>query len=88
MNRAQRERLIELTRFATLALVVTHPLPGSKVAAARDFGIDLTLLGEETRAGPLRAARSSRPPGISCESFAALAQQVRWPEAEVAAILA
>jgi hypothetical protein len=35
MDHAQRERLIEL---------ITHPPPDSKLAAARAFGIDLTLL--------------------------------------------
>ncbi len=35
MNDLQRDRLIEL---------ITHPPAGTKVAAARDFGIDLTLL--------------------------------------------
>ena len=35
MNRAERARLIRL---------ITSPPAGSKIAAAKDFGIDLTLL--------------------------------------------
>jgi hypothetical protein len=35
MNRAQRDELIRL---------ITFPPPGSKIAAAKEFGIDLTLL--------------------------------------------
>ena len=35
MDKAQRDELIRL---------ITNPPPGSKVAAAKDFGVDLTLL--------------------------------------------
>jgi hypothetical protein len=39
MNRTPRERLL-------------HPVPGSKIAEARDFGIDLTQLAENLRYTP------------------------------------
>lgn len=39
MNRAARERLLD-------------PKPGGKIADARDFGIDLTLLAENLRYTP------------------------------------
>jgi hypothetical protein len=48
MNHAQRERLIEL---------ITHPPPGSKLAAARDFGIDLTLLVRKLELSPTARLR-------------------------------
>jgi hypothetical protein len=35
MNATERERLIEL---------INNPSPGSKIAEARDYGVDLTLL--------------------------------------------
>ena len=39
MNRKARERLLD-------------PKPGSKIAEARDFGIDLTMLAENLRYTP------------------------------------
>lgn len=39
MNRTARERLLD-------------PKPGSKIAEARDFGIDLTMLAENLRYTP------------------------------------
>lgn len=39
MNRTAREKLLD-------------PLPGSKIAEARDFGIDLTMLAENLRYTP------------------------------------
>jgi hypothetical protein len=34
-----------------------HPAPGSRIEAARDFGIDLTLLVEQLRLSPGERAR-------------------------------
>jgi hypothetical protein len=34
-----------------------HPAPGSRIEAARDFGVDLTLLVEQLRLTPAERAR-------------------------------
>lgn len=34
-----------------------HPAPGSRIAAAKDYGIDLTLLVEQLRLTPAERAR-------------------------------
>ena len=34
-----------------------NPAPGSRIAAARDFGVDLTLLLEQLRLSPAERAR-------------------------------
>jgi hypothetical protein len=36
-----------------------HPKPGSRIAAARDFGIDLTLLVENLRLTPAERLRAN-----------------------------
>jgi hypothetical protein len=43
MNAQERDRLI---------LLINDPPPGSKLAAARDFGIDLTLLVRQLELTP------------------------------------
>ena len=48
MNAQQRERLIRL---------ISDPLPGSKMAAAREFGIDLTLLVRKLELTPTERLR-------------------------------
>jgi hypothetical protein len=40
---AEKERLLEMVR---------HPRPGSRVAAAKEFGIDLTLTIENLQLSP------------------------------------
>lgn len=34
-----------------------NPIPGGKIAAAKDFGIDLTLLAEQIQLSPAERAR-------------------------------
>lgn len=48
MNAQDRDRLV---RF------IMYPPPGSKVAAAKDFGIDLTLLVENLELTPTERLR-------------------------------
>ena len=48
MNAQQRESLIRL---------ISDPLPGSKMAAAREFGIDLTLLVRKLELTPTERLR-------------------------------
>lgn len=43
MNQQQRDELIRL---------INHTLPGSKIAAANEFGIDLTLLVQRLEMTP------------------------------------
>jgi hypothetical protein len=47
-----------------------HPAPGSRIEAARDYGIDLTLLMEQLRLTPAERARK-------LESAATALEQVR-----------
>ena len=46
MKRKREERLL-------------HPPPGSRIAAAKEFGIDLTLLIENLRLTPAQRVRSN-----------------------------
>lgn len=48
MNAEQRERLIEL---------INNPPPGSKIAEAKGYGIDLTLLVETLAMTPTERVR-------------------------------
>jgi hypothetical protein len=49
MDKAQRDELIRL---------ITNPPPGSKVAAAKDFGVDLTLLVRMLELTPTQRLRN------------------------------
>jgi len=49
MDAAERERLIEL---------INNPLPGSKIAEAKDYGVDLTLLVESLELTPAERLRA------------------------------
>ncbi len=48
MTAAERERLLEMVR---------HPPPGSRIAAAKEFGIDLTLTFENLQLTPTERLR-------------------------------
>jgi hypothetical protein len=52
-------RLLPLTpdQLARAEERLRNPAPGSSIAAARDFGIDLTLLAEQLRLPPSERAR-------------------------------
>ena len=47
---ARRARLVEL---------ITNPPPGSKIAAARDYGVDLTLLVENLMRTPTELLKNN-----------------------------
>ncbi|MFN7923637.1 MAG: hypothetical protein U0Q16_26280 [Bryobacteraceae bacterium] len=45
-----------------------NPAPGSKIAAARDFGVDLTLLIEQIQLSPAERARRMHELAQAAES--------------------
>jgi hypothetical protein len=49
---ATLSRAMSPQEYARLATLIAHPPPGSKLAAAKEFGIDLTLLVESLRLTP------------------------------------
>jgi hypothetical protein len=51
-----------------------NPKPGSKIAAARDYGIDLTLLAANLRLSPEERLRKLQSAMNSCDK---LAKEVR-----------
>lgn len=57
MNRTARERLL-------------NPKPGSKIAEARDFGIDLTMLAENLRYTPAERIKRNDQAANSMLKFA------------------
>ena len=61
MTAAQKERLLGLIR---------HPQPGSKIAAAKEFGIDLTLTFENLQLTPTERLRE-------LEAFSGLAEELK-----------
>jgi hypothetical protein len=50
-------RALTPEEFARAADRLLHPAPGSRIEAARDYGIDLTLLVEQLRLTPAERAR-------------------------------
>jgi hypothetical protein len=55
--------------------LITNPPPGSKLAAARDWGVDLTLLYENLLLTPTERARSFASTVRSFEVFRAKAKK-------------
>ena len=53
------KELLPLTseQFALARERLSHPAPGSRIEAARRYGIDLTLLAEQLRLTPAERAR-------------------------------
>jgi hypothetical protein len=56
-----------------------HPAPGSRIAAARDYGIDLTLLMEQLRVTPAERARKLESAATAMERVRGVAR--RRPDA-------
>ncbi len=54
-----------------------NPRPGSKIAAARDFGIDLTLLVENLRLSPEQRLRHNEQAVNDMEKFAAAMRRAK-----------
>jgi hypothetical protein len=63
-------RALTPEEFALAEARLRHPLPGSRIAAAAEFGIDLTLLIEQLRLSPAERVRAMH-------SAAQLAEKVR-----------
>jgi hypothetical protein len=54
-----------------------HPQPGSKIAEARDFGIDLTLLVENRRLTPEQRLQKLQEAMMGFEDLRRNARQIR-----------
>jgi len=52
-----------------------HPPPGSRIEAARDYGIDLTLLIEQLRLTPAERARQLEGAATALEEVRGLARR-------------
>jgi hypothetical protein len=68
MNRQHRERGLEL---------IANPPPGSKLAAAKEFGIDLTLLLENLALSPTERLQKLQAAGAFHEELRRAGQQSR-----------
>jgi hypothetical protein len=64
MNRTAREKLL-------------NPTPGSKIAAARDFGIDLTQLAENLQYTPAERIKRNDDAANSMLKFAAAMRKAK-----------
>jgi hypothetical protein len=53
-----------------------RPVPGSRIAAARDFGIDLTLLIEQLRLTPAERVRRLHDASDAAERYRGTARRV------------
>ena len=52
-----------------------HPAPGSRIAAAREYGIDLTLLMEQLRLTPAERARKLDSSSTALEGVRGIARR-------------
>jgi hypothetical protein len=52
-----------------------HPAPGSRIAAAREYGIDLTLLMEQLRLTPAERARKLEIASTALERVRGIARR-------------
>ncbi|MGP0074936.1 MAG: hypothetical protein ACLPWF_23750 [Bryobacteraceae bacterium] len=52
-----------------------HPAPGSRIEAARNYGVDLTLLVEQLRLTPAERARKLELASISLEQVRGTARR-------------
>ena len=53
-----------------------NPAPGSKIEAARKFGIDLTLVAEQLRRSPAERVRDMHEAAVTLESVRGAARRV------------
>ena len=57
--------------------ILLHPAPGSRAEAARDYGIDLTLLLEQLRLTPAERARKLESASTALEKVRGAARRRR-----------
>ena len=62
-------------QFARAEARLLHPAPGSKIEAARKFGVDLTLLVEQLRLTPAERARKLEQATIVLERVRGVARE-------------
>ena len=54
-----------------------NPAPGSRIEAARDFGVDLTLLMEQLRLTPAERVRRMHEAAVAAEQVRGAARRIR-----------
>jgi hypothetical protein len=52
-----------------------HPAPGSRIEAARNYGVDLTLLAEQLRLTPAERARKLEAASVVLERVRGIARR-------------
>jgi hypothetical protein len=62
-------------RLARAENRLRHPAPGSRIEAARDYGIDLTLLMEQLRLTPAERARKLESASTALERVRGIARR-------------
>jgi len=77
-NRGVRElRALTPEEFERAAERLRHPAPGSRIAAAKEYGIDLTLLIEQLRLTPAQRAQQLQDATIQLEPLIGVARRRR-----------
>ena len=73
------KRLLPLTpeQLARAEELLRHPRPGSRIEAARDFGIDLTLLIEQLRRTPAERVRVMHDACVAAAEVRGIARRKR-----------
>jgi len=69
--------LLPLTpdEFARAERRLLHPAPGSRIEAARNYGVDLTLLVEQLRLTPAERARKLESAATALERVRGIARR-------------
>jgi hypothetical protein len=70
-------RPLTLEQFARAEDFLLHPMRGSRIEAARNYGIDLTLLIEQLRLTPAERAKKLELASTALEQVRGAARRVR-----------
>jgi hypothetical protein len=70
-------RALTPEEFARAAERLRHPAPGSRIAAAKEYGIDLTLLVEQLRLTPAERGQQLQDATVQLEPLIGIARRRR-----------
>jgi hypothetical protein len=70
-------RALTPEEFARAERRLRHPAPGSRIAAAQEYGIDLTLLIEQLRLSPAERVRRMHAVSVEAEQVRGAARRKR-----------